>query len=103
MQDKHLTRVLFRIETMKSRITGENYDSPLAIFIDNKGSTDLNAQDYSCYCNLTQHSIASHEYVVKCTKNAEHGEPYHELQCELEKIGYNLEIIHRLPKYNPHQ
>lgn len=46
----------------------------------------------TCYAHLGQHSACSYDYVLKETKPCKN---YVELKAELERIGYNLEVITR--------
>ena len=74
------TSVIFR--------TDENGDC-LAVFpyeiADRQGNC-------TCYAHTGQHSACSYDYVLKETKPCKN---YSDLKSELERIGYNLEVITR--------
>lgn len=88
-------RAAFHRDRVMFRFNDDQYDPILAVFPDLK---ENRAGDVTCYAHIGQHSACSMEYVLNDTNPASPAE-YAPLKKELERIGYNLDVIDpdRLP------
>jgi hypothetical protein len=82
-------RAAFHRDRVMFRFNDDQYDPILAVFPDLK---ENRAGDVTCYAHIGQHSACSMEYVLNDTKPASPAE-YAPLKRELERIGYNLDVI----------
>lgn len=83
-KDKHKTDVIFRKDTTKE-FKGDIF----ALFPHN---VDTYKGDVTFYTHVGQHGSADYNHCINTSKLATE-EEYKDLKCELESIGYNLNIV----------
>jgi hypothetical protein len=94
-KDKHKTKVLFLIERPEV-IDGKDIGSNVFAYFP---EIDEGKGRKMCYAHIGQHSVCHADYAAEC-KPARFAE-FKDLMCELESLGYNLDIQNTTEAHRP--